>query len=856
MASFTDSISQFNPYVQQIPLEEMAKVGMYKQAQYDQGVQKVQSYIDNVAGLDIMHEADKKYLQSKLGQLGGKLKTVAAGDFSNQQLVSSVGGMASSLIKDQNIQNAVSSTALYKKQTEELEKAYKEGKSSIANVDDFRTKADAWLSNDTVGQKFTGRYSPYVDYKKQWIDVIKALHADETGKDFAYEKFIDPITGEVRLGELTVAMEREGVEGISEGKIRNAIRAIMSPDALNQMRIDANYQYKGVTPEKLAEYSTNQFNTRDKELDKEIARLEAIAGLDDAKPKQKQKALLAIKEKQEEKAALPGLLAEQLKYVAENPEEAKVNIFKQGALDQFAGAFSWEKRTTQILSNPQWQGEREADRLAIDQAGLGLRRSEFSWKKWLDRENLTLNKEEFAKKYPNLAPFTTILGEGTKDLPAATTVLNREIVAAGQQSESDINLLLNSVPELKASKLPLAQKRAMLQQRLIAFQQGDENQFGANLRDVATRILNSRRVVQENTEIINRAKSEIEKDPDVAARKIQLEKAINTRTGLSLPVDGKQEVYTAKEVYDIARKFKYITTETPGGIPGAPSQGKGYYGIVEVSSLTPKEKKFYNQYLNGAPQTRAVLLGKIKGFSDIVQANQEYSKDVDNRVEGYIANRVSKFAPQVEDVDTSTGIQRSRYEGALRDILSRYAPGGIVIGGETPGGDVLATPAQIETAKGWLAGENKNDIQYKTVTQGGQRYILATLGADQILLKMTDKESSQVPSSIDMYGQSVLDKQMMFNGSTNFKPNADVSGAFFQRNDFVKSKRFPIVADLKNNPVNPKENFINIQIKYGGSWHPFQLPKKVSATEARNLISGWTDEDTKTFLASQGITIK
>jgi hypothetical protein len=174
MASFTDSISQFNPYVQQLPLEEMTKVGMYKQAQYDQGVQKIQTQIDNVAGLDIMHDADKKYLQSKLGQLGNKLKTVAAADFSKQQLVSSGGGMASSLIKDQNIQNAVSSTANYKKQTEELDKAYKEGKSSIANVDDFRTKADAWLATDKVGQKFTGRYSPYVDYKKQWVDVIKA----------------------------------------------------------------------------------------------------------------------------------------------------------------------------------------------------------------------------------------------------------------------------------------------------------------------------------------------------------------------------------------------------------------------------------------------------------------------------------------------------------------------------------------------------------------------------------------------------------------------------------------------------------------------------------------------------------
>jgi hypothetical protein len=96
----------------------------------------------------------------------------------------------------------------------------------------------------------------------------------------------------------------------------------------------------------------------------------------------------------------------------------------------------------------------------------------------------------------------------------------------------------------------------------------------------------------------------------------------------------------------------------------------------------------------------------------------------------------------------------------------------------------------------------------------------------------------------------------MFNGSTNFKPDADPSGAMYQRKDFVKSKKYPIVADLKYNPVKTDENFINIQIKHNGSWHPYQLDQKMSATEARNLISGWTDEDTKTFLAGKGIIIK
>ena len=66
MASFTDQISTFNPYVSQLPVEAMVQVGMQKQAQYDQGVQKIQGYIDNIAGMDVVNDADKQYLQSKL----------------------------------------------------------------------------------------------------------------------------------------------------------------------------------------------------------------------------------------------------------------------------------------------------------------------------------------------------------------------------------------------------------------------------------------------------------------------------------------------------------------------------------------------------------------------------------------------------------------------------------------------------------------------------------------------------------------------------------------------------------------------------------------------------------------------
>ena len=66
MASYKDTTpSTFNPYIEQRPVEAMAKVGMYKQQRFDEGVKKIQESIDNVAGLDVVRDIDKQYLQSK-----------------------------------------------------------------------------------------------------------------------------------------------------------------------------------------------------------------------------------------------------------------------------------------------------------------------------------------------------------------------------------------------------------------------------------------------------------------------------------------------------------------------------------------------------------------------------------------------------------------------------------------------------------------------------------------------------------------------------------------------------------------------------------------------------------------------
>ena len=160
----------------------MVQVGMAKQAQYNQGVQKIQNYIDRVAGLEIAKPLHKQYLQSLMGELGNKLKTVAAGDFSNQQLVNSVTGMTGQVAKDPIIQNAVASTIGIKKGYADMEAAKKAGKSDKNNEDFYEDKVNTWMSNPDLKSPFQGKYTQYTDYTKKLISIadnIKKIIREE-----------------------------------------------------------------------------------------------------------------------------------------------------------------------------------------------------------------------------------------------------------------------------------------------------------------------------------------------------------------------------------------------------------------------------------------------------------------------------------------------------------------------------------------------------------------------------------------------------------------------------------------------------------------------------------------------------
>lgn len=369
MASFTDQIPTFNPYISQLPVEAMVKVGMEKQRQYDEGVQKIQAEIDKVGGLSIAKDSDKAYLQSKINQLGNNLKTFMASDFSDYQLVNSVAGMTGQIINDEKVLTAVKSTQFYQKQMAEMEKAISEGKAAQSNIYDFQTKVSSWMDNSEIGQSFSGRYVPYRDVRKKAMEAIKALHPKLQTIDIPY---VMDSKGNIDTSKIADAMIKEKIEGIDENQIKQAIFASMDPDDLNQLQIDANYQFRGIDSEDLVNRAKTNYDSQRANAIENLQYIEmqlkisANPELTDqlVSAKEKYERLLGLDGKQGE---LDSQFYENVKEARENPGKVKYNIYRDGFVGEIANAFSWKNVSREYVSNPLKQQENWEREFAFNQ---------------------------------------------------------------------------------------------------------------------------------------------------------------------------------------------------------------------------------------------------------------------------------------------------------------------------------------------------------------------------------------------------------------------------------------------------------------------------------------------------------
>jgi hypothetical protein len=350
MASFTDKIPNFNPYVAQLPVEAMVQVGMQKQKQYDEGIQKIQTSIDNIAGLDVIRDVDKVYLQSKLNQLGNDLRTVAAGDFSNFQLVNSVNGMTNQIVKDKNVQTAVSSTAWARKEQAMMEEDRKNGKLTPDNEYVFNSKLSSWINNDKVGVGFNQRYIQHFDIDKFARETFDAVKPDGFSYDQIYQLDASGRPMKDARGNLIYSptMTRMEKEGIFPAKVKATLEQIFSdPRVSQQLNITGQYNYRGLDPNQLAQKVSDQRTSIISAYEDQMHELI----LQRSMGKNVQSDIDNLEAKI---ATVNSAYDEYANSALSNPDAIRGALYKDDVNARYTTMFGQIKDKTQVMENPAW----------------------------------------------------------------------------------------------------------------------------------------------------------------------------------------------------------------------------------------------------------------------------------------------------------------------------------------------------------------------------------------------------------------------------------------------------------------------------------------------------------------------
>jgi hypothetical protein len=727
MASFTDQISQFNPYVQQLPIEAMVQVGMQKQAQYDQGVQKIQSYVDNIAGLDVIKPIHKEYLQSKLNQLGSRLKTVAAGDFSNAQLVNSIGGMTTQIVKDPTIQNAVYSTQKIRKVQSDMEAAKKAGKGAIENDWWANTQINSWINDGDAQTTFNGEYTEYIDIDKKLRDLAGKLKDSENSTDIPFKTdadgrilyyspvkdakgnvvkmnvSLDPKSGTPQIDD---AMKRIKTKGVGAQQILNNFYDSLSENEKQQLKITGNYHYQGATKDTFKNDIVNTYNNAKKILSEQVVdwavKLKTDNNLTDAQ-KDEIKANIANANAKLSDGTFENEIAKKTAEIdsIRDMSDYKYSLYTQKYLTNLAKDISNESKVVEIMNNPYFQADMEKQKLQFQ-----VNRARQEHQEWAATHALSIARfqsEDEDRRYKRtqdeikrrgLQPVTTPGGLGTDVKAPTLDDLNNDISATETAIKTlDASYANQLFPELSNKKtiLSVTVKDGKTVTEYISERQSALNKLNSDyninpkvIKDNAQREYVERRrafdidLAQKSNLFLN-ISNDSKKFDNVISDALKSEQGINFSNG--------KQLYSAEELFNVANTSRRFI-KSSGGSEKLPGQAQTKYSFDSEGFMNQykgtKYEPIANAYvkrMNNQPLT-AVEQSMYNRATSIGVKYQPVLTDIVNQKFKYQSDELAKKMPErqvtIGTINMGNEVDKVRVENLIGNKFEEYTRNGQV----------------------------------------------------------------------------------------------------------------------------------------------------------------------------------
>lgn len=381
MASFTDNVPQFNPYIQQQPVEAMAAVGIQREQDFKIGIDKVQSYYDNLLSLPIAKTETQDYVKMKVGELNNSVGKSVSGDFSDQRLINQIGGLAKNIANDPIIQNGVRSTAAVQAGFAAIEQSKKDKNYAPQNEQYFTNLVNQWQHDGDIQSSFADQYTPHTDYMDRFQKALDKAHPGE-GLN-ARDVYVTDESGNFvkdAQGKLQVSPTIRS--GIDANKISAIWQTVASqPDVQQQLNIDGWSRYRGVSASALwqsQKASTNNFITNAEkainDLQNKIATDKTVNVADATR------SINAYKEQiQGQKDRFNGIS----ELIQKNPAAAKSALVENETLSGLVGAYSYQE----MKKSPLWETSMEGAKFDLDIIRNQLEQEKFKYQKLNDAAN-------------------------------------------------------------------------------------------------------------------------------------------------------------------------------------------------------------------------------------------------------------------------------------------------------------------------------------------------------------------------------------------------------------------------------------------------------------------------------------
>ena len=650
--------------------------------------------------------------------------------------------------------------------------------------------------------------------------------------------------GNINTKKIADAMIRHKIEGIDENQIQQAVYASMTPDDLNQLRLDANYQFRGVDSEQLLQVAKKDYDDGLKDAVSSLETLKSLKAITTDPNKLDQiNERIAAYEEAVGKDGRTGTLAEQLNKNIEqaisNPDEVKYSLYKNGFIKEFGNAFSWKNETKEYLKNPFKEQENFVAEMRHKQQVENRLRYQFGVEIGLKREDLNIKREaNFLKAQENAMKNAELYGEKA-DWSSVGNPTDNELM--GSQYFSDH---LESVDTtLKGANNQLLNAGYSQDKINAMFIEFEKNQ---GVADIPADAIGTLQIMAKNKQYLKtletfkndqmaKAKLQAAKDPE---SQLKLQEVYKDLPGMTLTFGGQKITLSPQEVVGV------IKAQSSAGPTTKEDFFAGKTGKKNIAGLNKNQLTVLNSKVGLKHITDNYSLWRKGIVADVSydKTTEFYNKN--------LAKYSNVFVPQIKAVVNPKGEVPPVILSNLNKLVVAASRKGIASNRDF----------DINVASDYLSEKKVKDTRV-FVQQTGENYEihiqnLSDPSKPQVLTVSGNDVANNIGNQYVNPNVQTSTRFALGGGNTDVNRKNNAQEAQFQKifGDFPNISKLKITANLKADVSNPDALIPTIYLQNkNGRYTSFELSgynklSRVDFDSAKKNLANLDDNTTLKIL--------